>query len=136
LTLKGKQNHYNVKFLKGYGHSISVKDSKIVLKDNHDPFSEGTTEEWFVKNMPYEKLVVSGNGYIIFAALKSLAQNNRNVILTDTSGHPICLMNGLMDSLTGTKYCIGQYDTFRDESKRKYLEKQITKTKIQSMLNS
>lgn len=33
MTLKGKQNHYNIKFLKGYGHSISVKDSKIILKD-------------------------------------------------------------------------------------------------------
>jgi len=27
------RNHYNIKFLKGYGHSISVKDSKIILKD-------------------------------------------------------------------------------------------------------
>jgi CRISPR-associated protein Cas1 len=62
--------------------------------------------------MPYEKLVVSGNGYITFDALKSLAQNNRNIILTNTSGHPVCLMNELMDSLTATKYKIGQYDTF------------------------
>ena len=33
MTLKGKQNHFNVKFLKGYGFSIRVKDSKIVLKN-------------------------------------------------------------------------------------------------------
>ena len=25
--LKGKQNHYNVKFLKGYGFSVNVKDN-------------------------------------------------------------------------------------------------------------
>jgi len=31
MTLKEKRNHYNVKFLKGYGFSIKVKDSKIVL---------------------------------------------------------------------------------------------------------
>ncbi len=32
MTLKGQNNHFNVKFLKGYGFSISVKNSKIVLK--------------------------------------------------------------------------------------------------------
>ena len=32
MTLKGHSNHYNVKFLKGYGHSISVKDSKLILR--------------------------------------------------------------------------------------------------------
>ncbi|NOQ44199.1 MAG: hypothetical protein GQ471_00800 [Nitrosopumilus sp.] len=31
LTLRGKENHYNIKFLKGYDHSISIKDSKIIL---------------------------------------------------------------------------------------------------------
>ena len=55
MTLKSKSNHYNVKFLKGYDHSISVKDSKIILRDNHDHFSQPTQEECFVKNMPYEK---------------------------------------------------------------------------------
>jgi len=29
MTLKGKKNHYNIKFLKGYGFSIKVKDSKL-----------------------------------------------------------------------------------------------------------
>ena len=55
MTLKGKQNHYNIKFLKGYGFSINVKDSKIVLKNNYDPFKEPEIEEWYVKNMPYKK---------------------------------------------------------------------------------
>ena len=35
MTLKGKRNHYNVKFLKGYGFSVKVKDSKIVLKNGY-----------------------------------------------------------------------------------------------------
>jgi len=68
MTIKGRQNHYNVKFLKGYGHSISVKNSKIILKDNHDPFSESIQEEWFVKNMPYE-LVLSSKGYVSIKVL-------------------------------------------------------------------
>lgn len=132
MTLKTKQNHYNVKLLSGYGISIKQKENQIILNHKPDPFLESDKEEWFVTNLPYEKLVVSGNGYITFDALKSLAQNNRNIILTDTSGKPVCLMNGLMDSLTGTKYRIGQYDTFRDEAKRKYLENQIIKAKIES----
>ena len=50
MTLLGKQNHYNVKFLKGYGFSIKVKDSKIILKNCSDPFKEPEVEEWFGKN--------------------------------------------------------------------------------------
>ena len=74
MTLKGKQNHYNIKFLKGYGFSINVKDSKIILKDNHDPFSEGTTEEWFVNKMPYEKIAVSGKWYVSTEAMSVLSE--------------------------------------------------------------
>ncbi|HUT05657.1 MAG TPA: CRISPR-associated endonuclease Cas1 [Nitrosopumilaceae archaeon] len=125
MTLQNHKNHYNVKFLKGYGHSISVKNSKIILKDCHDPFSEPTNEEWFVKNMPYEKIVLSGKGYISTEALSLLSQNNRNVILLDNQGKPITFCNGTMDSLTGTKNRMAQYDTFRDESKRQYLTRQI-----------
>ena len=132
MTIRGKQNHYNIKLLSGYGISIKQKDNKIIINHKPDPFSEPKKEEWFVTNMPYEKLIVSGKGYITFDAIRSLAQNNRNVILTDTSGHPVCLMNGLMDSLTATKYRISQYDTLRDESKRQYLAEQITKAKIES----
>jgi CRISPR-associated protein Cas1 len=59
MTLKAHKNHYNIKFLKGYGFSINVKDSKIVLKNNNDPFKEPEIEEWFVNNMPYEKIEIS-----------------------------------------------------------------------------
>ena len=34
MTIKDHKLHYNVKFLKGYDHSISVKDSKIILNSN------------------------------------------------------------------------------------------------------
>jgi len=44
MTLKNHKNHYDVKFLKGYGHSISVKDSKLILKNCHDPFSDCSIE--------------------------------------------------------------------------------------------
>lgn len=134
MTLKGHNNHYNVKFLKGYGFSISVKDSKIILKNNYDPFSEPELEEWFVKNMPYEKIVLSGKGYVSTEALSLLSQNNRNVILLDNHGKPVTFMNGMMDSLTGTKYRMAQYDKFRDPVKREYLTSRIISAKKESQL--
>ncbi|MFM9875946.1 MAG: CRISPR-associated endonuclease Cas1, partial [Nitrosarchaeum sp.] len=100
MTLVGQKNHYNVKFLKGYGFSVSVKDSKIILKDCHDPFSEPVIESWYVKNMPYEKIVLQGKGYISTEALSLLSENNRNVILLDTYGRPITYLNPVMESLT------------------------------------
>lgn len=93
MTLKGKQNHYNVKFLKGYGFSISVKDSKIILKNCSDPFKEPKIEEWYVNNMPYEKIVMSGKGYVSTEALSLLSQHNRNLILVDTYGRATTYLN-------------------------------------------
>jgi len=54
---------YISEILNPLGLTSSVKNSKIILKDCHDPFSEPETEKWFVKNMPYEKIVLSGKGY-------------------------------------------------------------------------
>ena len=135
MTLKEHKNHYNVKFLKGYGFSVNVKDNKIVLKNCYDPFSEPEVEEWYVKNMPYEKIVLSGKGYISTEALSLLSENNRNLILLDTYGKPVTYLNPVMESLTATNYRIGQYDTFRNESKRNYLARQIVKAKLESQIN-
>ena len=90
------QQYPHVKFLKGYGFSISVKDSKIVLKNCYDPFLKPEVEEWFARNMPYEKIVVSGKGYISTEALSLLSENNRNLILLDTYGKPVTFCNGMM----------------------------------------
>jgi len=134
LALKEKRNHYNVKFLKGYGFSINVKNSKIILKDNHDPFSEGTTEEWFVKDMPYDRIVLQGKGYISTEGLSLLSENNRTVILLDNHGNPVTFCSGVRDSLTATRYRMAQYDTFRDKAKTDYLTEQILKAKLESQI--
>jgi len=56
MTLKGRQNHYNVKFLKGYGFSIRQKNNQIVLTNGKDPFSESQSiESYFIPQFPYEK---------------------------------------------------------------------------------
>lgn len=135
MTLKNHKNHYNVKLLRGYGVSISLKDNKINLKNGVDILSgKSETESWFITQLPYEKIVISGKGYISTDALKLLNQNNRNVILTDTHGKPVSFMNGMMESLTATKYRMAQYDAFRDPEKRLYLQNQIVKAKLESQI--
>lgn len=98
-----------------------MKDSKIILKNTSDPFSEPEIEEWFVNKMPYEKIILSGKGYVSTEALALLSEHNRNLILLDVYGRPITYLSPVVESLTNTKYRIGQYDTFRDKSKRDYL---------------
>ncbi|MGH9923306.1 MAG: hypothetical protein ACRD38_11200 [Nitrososphaerales archaeon] len=62
LTLKGKKNHYNIKLLRGYGVSIYLKNNHIVLKDGIDILTnQAEKEEWFVTQIPYEKIVISGS---------------------------------------------------------------------------
>ena len=58
MTIKGESNHYNVKFLKEYGFSVNIKNNQVVLKNNYNPFAEAETESWYVKQMPYEKIVL------------------------------------------------------------------------------
>ena len=128
------RNHYNVKFLKGYGFSISVKDSKIVLKNCYDSFSKPEIEKWFVKNMPYQRIILQGKGYISTESLSLLSENNRTVILLDNRGNPVTFCHGMRDSLTATRYRMAQYDTFRDKTKTDYLTKQILKAKLESQI--
>jgi len=133
--LTQKRNHYNVKLLRGYGVSISLKNSKIILKNgSHDVTGESEKEEWFVNRMPYEKIVVSGKGYISTEALSVLSENNRHVILVDTFGNPVTFLEPVRSSLIATLYRMGQYDTFRDKSKCEYLSLQIVKSKLDSQI--
>jgi CRISPR-associated protein Cas1 len=66
MTLKNHSNHYNVKFLKGYGVSISLKNNHLVLKNGQNDITGISDKEaWFVSKIPYEKIVISGKGMII-----------------------------------------------------------------------
>jgi len=136
LTLKGQKNHYNIKLLRGYGVSINIKDNKIILRNGtHDITGKSEKEEWFVNKIPYEKIVISGKGYVSTEAISLLSQKNINVLLTDTYGNPVSFMNNVMSSNTSTKYRIGQYSTFSDPVKREYLQKWILSEKLQSEIN-
>ena len=136
MTLVGKKNHYNVKLLRGYGVSINLKDNRIILKNGqHDITGKSETEEYFVTRMPYEKIVISGRGYVSTDAIKLLSEKNVNVILTDTYGNPISSMNGIMSSATSTRYRMGQYDAFRDPDKVTYLRRKLLSDKLESQIN-
>ncbi|MCH7649107.1 MAG: CRISPR-associated endonuclease Cas1, partial [Thaumarchaeota archaeon] len=95
---------------------------------------ESEQEEWFVNRMPYEKIVISGKGYISTEAMSVLSENNRHVILVDTYGNPVTFLEPVRSSLTATQYRMGQYDTFRDKKKCEYLSAQIVNAKLDSQI--
>lgn len=136
MTLNGHKNHYNVKLLRGYGVAINLKDHQVILKDGMNDISgKSEKEEWFVTQIPYEKIVISGKGYVSTEAIKLLSEKNINVILTDTYGNLISSMNHVMSSSTATQYRIGQYDTFRDPVKVEYLRRKLLADKLESQIN-
>ena len=135
MTLKGKNNHYNVKLLKGYGISISLKDNRLCLKGGRDPFAgEQEIEEWFVSQIPYERIVISGKGYLSTQAVKLLTDHNINIILTDTYGNLVTTMHRVISSPTATNYRIAQYDAFRNPEKVAYIQKHFLKMKLDSQM--
>jgi CRISPR-associated protein Cas1 len=135
MTVAGQKNHYNVKLLKGYGVSINLKNNRLCLKGGRDPFTgEQETEEWFVSQIPYERIVISGKGYLSTEAVKLLTDNNINIILTDTYGNLITAMHKVMSSPTATSDRMAQYDAFRNPEKVAFLQKQFLKAKLESQI--
>lgn len=79
MTLKGRKNHYGVKLLRGYGCSIRLKDNRVVLRGGTDVFTgNAESEEWFVSQIPYERIVVAGKGYLSTEALKLLRPQHQH----------------------------------------------------------
>ena len=79
MTLREQRNHYNIKLLSGYGISIKQNNNQIVLQHKPDPFLESEKEEWFVTKLPYEKIVISGKGYISTEAISLIMSIFDNV---------------------------------------------------------
>jgi CRISPR-associated protein Cas1 len=120
----------------GYGCAINLKANRICLKDGTNPFTgKQQVEEWFVTQIPYQKIEIAGKDYITTDAIYLLTEHNTNVILLDSFGNVIANMNNVMSSPTGTNYRIGQYDTFRDSKKLLYLQKMLVAFKLQSQIN-
>ena len=61
MTLRGKNNHYDIKVLSGYGCSISVSEQKLVLKNGIDVFTKNQEIEKFIpQTIPYSRIVICG----------------------------------------------------------------------------
>ena len=135
MTLRNQKNHYNVKFLKGYGYSVNLKGNEVTLKNGLSPFSDSREiETFFVTKIPYEKIIMSGNGYVSTNAVRLLTERNIQLLITDTYGNPVSFMSHIMNSNTSTRYRMGQYDTFRDKSKVEFLQRKVSKDKLDSQI--
>ncbi len=126
---------HRVKLLRGYGMTITTKDNQVILKNGkHIYEKDHEIEAYFPSNLPYERLVISGNGVLSTTAIKILSENNVNLIFTDSYGNPVGSLNFPMVSLVGSRNKMSQYDTFRDQAKKDYLQKQILKAKFESQI--
>ena len=105
------------------------------MKGGKDPFTgKQEIEQWFVTQIPYEKIVIAGKGYVSTDAIELLSKHNINVILLDSFGNLVSSMTRVMISNTATKYRMGQYDTFRDAVKVFMLQKQSLRAKLESQI--
>jgi len=74
-----------MKLLRGYGASISLRSNKVSLKGGRDVFAgQQEVEEWFVTQIPYERIVIAGKGYVSTDAIQLLTDHNINVILLNS----------------------------------------------------
>ena len=130
------ERNHRVKLLRGYGMGITLKNSQIILKNGkHFYEKDHEIECYFPSRFPYERIVISGKGILSTDAIKTLSENNVNVILTDSFGNPVSSFNFPMVSGKGSRNRIGQYDTFRDDIKTTYLQRQLLHSKFQSQIN-
>lgn len=107
MTLKRKKNHYNVKLLRRYGYGVRMKGNRVVLKDGIDPFTGNQeTEEWFVAQIPYERIVIAGKGYVSTEAINVLAGYSINAVLTALATW--FATSRVMSSDMATRYMMGQ----------------------------
>ncbi len=136
MTLKGHQNHYDIKYLHGYGSQISVKNQRIVLKNGIDVFTEEQEiEEYVPTGLPYSKIILGKDGYVSNKAIQLLADNHVSLIFLDSFGNFKACLHEVMSSFTGSKRRMAQYDTFRDPEKVLYLQKELVKAKLQSEID-
>ncbi len=130
------EKNHRVKLMSGYGMAITTKDNQIILKNGkHFYEKDHQIESHYPSKFPYERLVISGKGILSTDAIKSLSENNVNVILTDSYGNPVSSLNFPMVSGIGSRNRMNQYDTFRDEAKITYLQRQLLEAKFQSQID-
>ena len=94
----------NIKFLKGYGISIRQQKNQIQFTNGFNPFTnERERESYYENQIPYEKIILSGDGYISTKAIKPLLSNNIHLIQVDTFGNLITSMTTPIQSQIMTR---------------------------------
>lgn len=136
MTQFGQQNHYDIKYLHGYGSQVSVKNQRIVLKNGIDVFTKKQEIEEFVPTgVPYSRIVLGKDGYVSNKAIQLLSDNHVSLIFLDSFGNFKACLHEIMSSFTGSKRRMAQYDTFRDPEKVLHLQKELVKAKLQSEID-
>jgi CRISPR-associated protein Cas1 len=104
-------------FLTGYGLSLSVRNTRLVVKQGmNDPFGREKPQslEMPVSAADFDKVVIQESGYVSTDAIQLLTDHNINIILLDSFGKLVANMSNVMASLTGTNYRIGQLNQQRN----------------------
>lgn len=137
MTLSGRCHSGFALTLSGYGYSISVKNQRIVLKNGTDVFTDQSEIEEFIPTaLPYSRIVLIGkNGYLSTKAIHLLSENHISLIFLDTFGNLKASVQEDMSSFTGVYRRMGQYDTFRDNTKCLALQKDLVIRKLQSEID-
>ena len=134
MTLTGQTNHYKIKFLSGYGFALRSNDKQIILQEGRDARTgqAGFAEAYRLNVIPYDKIVISGKGYVAIETLRLLARYNVTVTILDSFGNLVSSIGKTMSSNIATKNRMAQYDTFRNAEQVRYLQNQIMKAKLES----
>ncbi|MGI0026329.1 MAG: CRISPR-associated endonuclease Cas1 [Nitrosopumilaceae archaeon] len=120
-------------FLRGYGLSIKVKDTRLVFSQGVDPFCDMQgILELPASACPFDKVVIQGKGYVSTEALERLAESNINVVMLDKRGK----LYSYFHKIGGHEPLVrqNQYDTFRDPKKLEFLRKWLVSQKIESQI--
>ncbi len=120
-------------FLRGYGLSIKVQNTRLVFSQGIDPFN-GKREilELPSSACPFDKVVIQGKGYVSTESLERLAESNINVVMLDKRGK----LFSYFHKIGGHEPLIrqNQYDAFRDPKKLEFLRKWLVFQKIESQI--
>jgi hypothetical protein len=78
--------------LRGQKEPLQCEAVDRVRSVNCSKESQNIFEEWFVTQIPYERIVIAGKGYVSTEAIQLLTERNINVILLDSFGNLVCNM--------------------------------------------
>jgi CRISP-associated protein Cas1 len=127
---------YKTKYLRGFALALRMYDKRVLLRNGTDLLTPKHEDELFyINQLPYDRIIIAGKGFVSTDAIRRLTDNGISITLLDSFGNYISSMSNTMSSAVASQVRIGQYDTFRNEEKTLYLQKQIVKARLISQIN-